>query len=352
MIALQILAVAAGLLVVAWVLWSAIRTVVVPRGESVWLSRKVFLVMREVFELAARRTPHLRELRPDHGPLRARSALLVLPLTWALAVFVAFIPIYWGLGRRAGARRSSPAGRRSRRSASTVPTPLGRRACSASSRRSIGLGLVALLISYLPAIYSSFARREAEVVKLEVRAGSPPSAVEFLIRIHRIRGLDYFASSWDEWEQWFVELEESHTSHPALAFFRSPAAQQLVDHRRRRGAGHRRAHRVVPRHRAQPAGPGHDPVRASWRCGGIADLLPPAVRPRPGPRRADLDPPRGVRRAHGRARARPGCPSRPTSTRRGATTPAGGSTTTSRCWGCARWRRPRLRRGRRTGSST
>ena len=39
MIAVQILAVVAGFLVVAWVLWSALRTVVVPRGESVWLSR-------------------------------------------------------------------------------------------------------------------------------------------------------------------------------------------------------------------------------------------------------------------------------------------------------------------------
>ena len=56
MVVVRIAAVVAGMLVVAWVLWSAIRTVVVPRGESVWLSRKVFLAVREVFEFAGRRT--------------------------------------------------------------------------------------------------------------------------------------------------------------------------------------------------------------------------------------------------------------------------------------------------------
>ena len=39
----------------------------------------------------------------------------------------------------------------------------------------LGLGLVALLISYLPSIYSSFQRRELAVSMLETRAGNPPS---------------------------------------------------------------------------------------------------------------------------------------------------------------------------------
>jgi len=56
MLAVRILAVIGGSLAVAWVLWSAIRTVVVPRGEAVWLSRKVFIVVRELFEFAGRRT--------------------------------------------------------------------------------------------------------------------------------------------------------------------------------------------------------------------------------------------------------------------------------------------------------
>jgi hypothetical protein len=219
MIALHILAVTAGFVVVAWVLWSAIRTVVVPRGESVWLSRKIFLVMRELFELAARPT----QTEEGYDRIMARYAptsLLVMPATWAVLVIAAFIPVYWGFGL---AWRESVI--TSGSSFTTLgfarPVPAVADAlCFVEAL--IGLGLVALLISYLPAIYSSFARREAAVVKLEVRAGSPPSASEFLIRVHRIRGLDYFQTNWDEWEQWFVELEESHASNAALAFFRSP----------------------------------------------------------------------------------------------------------------------------------
>jgi hypothetical protein len=57
---------------------------------------------------------------------------------------------------------------------------------------------------------------------LEVRAGSPPFAVELLIRYFRIRGLNALHEIWVSWEMWFAEIEETHTSLAALAFFRSP----------------------------------------------------------------------------------------------------------------------------------
>jgi hypothetical protein len=85
----------------------------------------------------------------------------------------------------------------------------------------IGLGLVALLISYLPTLYGLFSRREADVVKLDVRAGSPPTALEMLTRYQRIDWIDRLDETWAVWEHWFSELEESHTSHPALVYFRS-----------------------------------------------------------------------------------------------------------------------------------
>jgi len=219
MIVLRILAIVVGLAMVAWVLWSAIRSVVVPRGESVRLSRVIFLAWREVFEFFGRRTRTYESydaIMARYGPV----ALLSLPVAWALLVFVAFIPIYWGLGVTwheavvtSGSSFTTLGFDRPGQTGAEI-------ACFVEALA--GLGLIALLISYLPAIYSAFSRREAEVIKLEVRAGSPPSAAEFLIRIHRIRGLEYFATQWDSWEQWFSELEESHTSQAGLAFFRSP----------------------------------------------------------------------------------------------------------------------------------
>jgi hypothetical protein len=85
-----------------------------------------------------------------------------------------------------------------------------------------GLTIVALFISYLPAMYSTFQRREARITMLEVRAGSPPSAVELIARYHRLNRFDRLRDFWETWETWFAEIEESHTSTPALVFFRSP----------------------------------------------------------------------------------------------------------------------------------
>jgi hypothetical protein len=86
----------------------------------------------------------------------------------------------------------------------------------------IGLILVAILIAYLPTMYSAFQRRETAVALLEVRAGNPPSAVEMLLRFQRIHGLDRLNEQWKTWENWFVDVQESHTSLAALVFFRSP----------------------------------------------------------------------------------------------------------------------------------
>jgi hypothetical protein len=79
-----------------------------------------------------------------------------------------------------------------------------------------------LLIAYLPTIYSAFTRRETQVQLLEVRAGTPPSPWELIARSHRNGELNQLRDFWGDWQVWFAELEESHTSLAALAFFRSP----------------------------------------------------------------------------------------------------------------------------------
>lgn len=86
----------------------------------------------------------------------------------------------------------------------------------------LGLILVALLIAYLPTMYAAFSRREQAVNMLEVRAGKPPSASEMLLRFNRIHGFERLNDYWKTWEIWFADVEESHTTLPALVFFRSP----------------------------------------------------------------------------------------------------------------------------------
>ena len=45
-----------------------------------------------------------------------------------------------------------------------------------------GFGFMALIIGYLPVLYQAFSRREQDISLLDARAGSPPTAGEFLRR--------------------------------------------------------------------------------------------------------------------------------------------------------------------------
>jgi len=75
------------------------------------------------------------------------------------------------------------------------------------------------MISFLPSIYGTFSRREIAVGRLTTRAGEPPNPVEFIVRLHAIGRLAHIGDRWEEWEDWFVELGETHTTFPALVFF-------------------------------------------------------------------------------------------------------------------------------------
>lgn len=84
-----------------------------------------------------------------------------------------------------------------------------------------GLGFVALVIGYVPVIYSAFSRREVSVAMLDGRAGSPPTATELLRRHAYEGGEQELISLLAEWERWSAEILESHISYPLLCYYRS-----------------------------------------------------------------------------------------------------------------------------------
>jgi hypothetical protein len=89
-----------------------------------------------------------------------------------------------------------------------------------------GLGFIAVVIGYLPVLYQLFSRREAAVIRLDGRAGSPPTAVGLLRRHGGEDGPAQVTMLLREWETWGSELLESHLSYPMLAYYRSQHADQ------------------------------------------------------------------------------------------------------------------------------
>lgn len=84
-----------------------------------------------------------------------------------------------------------------------------------------GFGFIALMVSYLPVLYQHFSRRDAQIIELDTRAGSPPEAGTLLLRyatLSDISGLQHYLR---DWEKWAADLAESHSTYPMLAFYRS-----------------------------------------------------------------------------------------------------------------------------------
>ena len=85
----------------------------------------------------------------------------------------------------------------------------------------IGFGFLAAVIGYLPFIYGAFGERETEIVLLDARAGTPPTAGELLLRHSFPGGNQALQGLFRDWERWSAQLLESHLSYPLLAYFRS-----------------------------------------------------------------------------------------------------------------------------------
>ena len=222
-ILIKVLIFSVGFIVVVLTIFSALSTFVLPRAARSQLNRIVFGIMRRIFDFILKfaRTYEQRDvIMAYYSPI---SLIMLVPVWYAL-ILSGYAAMYWSLGvgewfadiRYSGSSLLTLGFATSDNSLVTVLS---------FSEALIGLLLVALLMAYLPTMYAAFSRREQAVSMLEVRAGNPPSALEMLLRFNRIHGLDKLGDYWKTWEAWFADVEESHTTLPALVFFRSPRAE-------------------------------------------------------------------------------------------------------------------------------
>jgi hypothetical protein len=203
---------------------SAVRAFVLPRAAHNMVTRVVFTAMRALFDVRLR-FAHGFAARDGVMALYAPACLVALEGTWLTLEAVAFTAMFWAL-------RPRPLGVTVAEAVSSLTT-LGfstpettREVVLAFLAASLGLVLVALLISYLPTMYTVFSRRETLVATLDARAGVPPSGVELLVRCAGVERRETFQEAlneiWRQWELWFSDIEETHTSLAAIAHFRSP----------------------------------------------------------------------------------------------------------------------------------
>ncbi|MGZ4675232.1 MAG: hypothetical protein ACXVJ7_04455 [Acidimicrobiia bacterium] len=211
----------AGLVLVVIVVDAAIRTFVLPRGTVVRLTRMISIVVRVTFDTALRFSSTYRT-RDRVMALYAPIVLVCMVVTWVVLLFVGFACIFEAVLGQGWAEAFTASG--SSLFTLGFERPGGNAGIAvAFTAATFGLGVVALLIAYLPTIYGSFSQRERLVAYFATRAGTPPTAVELLQRAHLIDRLHDLDDLWERYQLWFAEIEETHTSLPLLNFFRSPS---------------------------------------------------------------------------------------------------------------------------------
>ena len=218
-----------GLLFVAAVLWDVFQTVVVPRPSPgrLRIARHLARISWRITRGVALRSSNPRRREGMLGVF-APALVVLLLVVWVVVLLLGFGLLIYALRDEL---RPQPANLgEAMYAAGTalltigfgdfVPTGTGARLISLVAAGT-GLGIVALVITYLFSLYGAFQRREVHVVMLDARAGAPPSGVALLETYARLGIVDELPDLFASWEVWTAEVLDSHVAYPILGFFRS-----------------------------------------------------------------------------------------------------------------------------------
>ena len=218
-----------GLSLLAWVLNDVFNTVILPRPSPAryrpagLLTRWSWRLWRRYAD--AQRDPDRREHRLG---VFAPAIVMTLLGLWIVLLIVGFAALLLAFGDGVAPRLTDLGGAMYFAAVSLltigygdlVPTELGSRLVAVSAG-AVGLGIVALTITYLFSLYANFQRREVAIVTLDARAGAPPSGLTLLETCAGFDNDGELERIFELWEKWAAEVLESHLAYPILLFFRS-----------------------------------------------------------------------------------------------------------------------------------
>lgn len=223
----QIVALVLGILLLVAVMWDLFETIVVPRPTPgrYRLGRHVIAGSWRVVRAIGTRGDERRERLLG---LFAPAITVALLVTWLVDLVLGYGFVLYAIR---GELRPAPAdiGTAVYFGATSVLTlgfgdivPAGGLARFVAAGAALtGLGVVALVVTFLFSLFGSYQRREVLVVTLQAKAGAPPSAVVLLESIARLGLVDRLPDFFAEWERWIAEVLDSHVAYPLLGFFRS-----------------------------------------------------------------------------------------------------------------------------------
>jgi hypothetical protein len=220
-------AVLGGLSLVLLTLVDAIGTLVAARGlTSRWRpTRQFYWATWRLWRAVARRLspPRQENFLSAYGPL----TLLTLLGMWLVGLLIGWSLVYLGAqGQLEGETGYGSLLYYSGTCLLTLgfgdilatSTPLR---LAALAEAGTGVATMALAISYLPALYASYGRREARLLTLDDLSGERIQPTALIVIWAPGGDVDRLYRFFGEWEHWTADILESHVSFPMLALFRS-----------------------------------------------------------------------------------------------------------------------------------
>lgn len=203
---------------------SLMRTVVIPRSLRSAISDTVSTVVIKTTQLIAR-VPRDYRGRDSVLAWAGPTILLLQLITWLLLYLVAYAFLIYGVGGHNFPDSLTQAG-------SSLFT-LG---FAASDNRdqtivdffagATGPIVIAMMIGFLPTIYSSYLEREVDVTMLGAMGGDPAWGPEFLARHALTDNIDTLPETFARWSRWSSALRMTHVTYPVLVWVRSARASR------------------------------------------------------------------------------------------------------------------------------
>jgi len=217
---IDILAVVSGIIIIIVSTGIAIRTFMVPTGAPPLINRVLFRFTQALFDAI---------IRPIRSEARRHSVLsLFAPVSLLVVLSVVLAMIGFGYTLALYGAGIKPMLRAFLFSGSALST-MGFESpgtnfwvivLSAVEALTVVI-IVALLIGYLPTIYSSYQQREQAVDNLDELTGAKPDGIKVVDAYVNIFGPSRLGELWQTWITWFADLATSGSTLSGELFLRS-----------------------------------------------------------------------------------------------------------------------------------